>query len=225
MHPNFSAMWQEHERYIHWLAHRFGRYLRVDPDDLIGTLAIHMDNCLYSYEESMGPIASYIRKFALYYIRYSFLRYESDRENVRYWALTSDHKEERASIRVGWAHDNTPDYDYDYSHVYQDILDAFDTQEELRHFLLGDLDWKKKSILMAIYFLEKPLTDIAEEWGVSKQRIDQLRIKALFHVRDKMADYAKFSHLFPNGISRTRHKDRKFRLRELRRQKTEIVVV
>jgi len=57
--------------------------------------------------------------------------------------------------------------------------------------LLSILPDRQRALLTAMYREDRPLTDVAEAWGVTKQRAGQIHLQALAALRKGMAEQAR----------------------------------
>lgn len=84
-HPKFDYYWEANKAFVYSQAKKLGSIFHQDPKELLGTLTIRFNGCLWSYQPEKSKITTYFAKFLRTYVLESFLRKDSELMDMTYF--------------------------------------------------------------------------------------------------------------------------------------------
>lgn len=198
-HPDFDQYWQEHKNFVWWMAKRCSKTFGGDRADYLGTLTIHFNRCLHTYDKDRSKWVSYFGRNCYRTVINQFLKYESEYWSVNNYAKTTskEDKKETHAIYGSFEADNylyrVPDKDDYWTST---ILDCFDTHEDAWRFMTRGLKERDVYIMERLYKHDETLGLVADRLQVTKQRVQQIESRALKHIRNRLSVVDAFACLF-----------------------------
>lgn len=197
-HPELDAYYERHEKLLHYWAHRIARRFKLDANDLVGTLYLHLNRVLHYYDPS--------RRFSTFFsyrvtdvVIVNWLRFESDAWGVHYAATSMTAEEKRECHSIYALHEadyslyRVPEKDSDWTAA---IIDCFDTIDEIWEFLCRDLNKRHRWILEKRFRDGMMLHECGKILRITKERTRQIEARALEKIRGRIRLVDAFVHLF-----------------------------
>lgn len=203
-HPTFDSMWTEHQRLAYHAAYTIGRERGVDPRELFGVMVYKFNYALHYFNPEHGcKFSTFFWRFLRTWVETLHLRFESERRAVE-WSLRNRDDTQWQEVLTNYAYHEQnrrlyrpPERDSDWT---KQIIDEFADGRECWTFLCKELHPREREALELYYEGGFTHGEIAEHWGVSKQRVEQVKSRALERVRTRLAKLEKWLHLFKDGL-------------------------
>lgn len=197
-HPDFDAMWLKYKGLVFWWAKRLQKVFGGRPSDYWGTLTIRFNRALWGHDVTGRKFTTYYCKRIHLGVMQYFLRYESEQSALAWKKSHSDELQQKET-EVAYA-----TYESDY-HMYRvppeedwtkEFIGLFHSKKDVWAFLTKHLPPRDKFVLLAKYKYDFTYRNIGHKLGISKQRIQQLEIKAKDKVRERVDMLTPFMSLF-----------------------------
>jgi RNA polymerase sigma factor (sigma-70 family) len=198
-HESFDEYWAKHKALMYWEAKRIARRFNADHREFIGSLILHFNSILYSFDPQKGKLSSYFCRTAYKYLEANFLRRESESWDVHYFAAHTRVEEKRDAHCV-YASLERMNYLYHIPEREEswvnEIIDSFDTLDKCWRFLTRGVKPRDLFVLEKYYRDGWTLDHIGGTLQVTKERVRQIRERALRAIRDRLSVVESFAQLF-----------------------------
>lgn len=198
-HESFDRMWEENRGLVYHAAQYMSRHTGVKPEELIGTLVLKFNQALEYYDPSRGKFSTLFWSHMRATLERDFLRFESDRRDLAYDLKRRDFAAWEETMRAYAYHEHgskmysVPEADKAWA---ESVIEEFPSWQEAWSFLSSGLHPREKDCIELYYLGKFTHREIAEHWGVTKQRSQQILDRALEKIRKKLAKFEEFRHLF-----------------------------
>lgn len=198
-HPDLHKYLDEHSQLFWWMAFKLSQKFGGSSEDYIASVAIYFNFTLYSYDEKMSKISTYMMRWLYDVIEKSFVRYESEGKSVKYVAkhtTTKELKELQVNYSFHEAEFNLyriPQEDDDWA---LSIINEFDDPTDCFRFLTSDLNKRQIEIIKKRYVDNRTLEDIGKDYNITKEAVRLAQNTALRKIRKKVQSIEEWVHLF-----------------------------
>lgn len=203
-----AEAWTEHQRLVWWASHRIAKAFSLPLEELVGSMFLNLARVVKTYDDSKGSsFANYFIKLAWRYAYDDFVRHESDGREIA-WSRRFGAKFAK-DLAVESLYDST--YDERPSIFYHipepsndwivEILKCFTSSGEAYSWLTRGLSPRDRNVVSLLYQHGWSLTSLAAEWGVSKQRIQQIQARALSKIKEKVGSIERWASLFKKPLA------------------------
>ena len=191
--------WEKYQRMVYNLDFKLSRKFGYPKGTFLGSLFLLLNRCANHYQEEKARFTTYFYASLWRYIWPYWLKHETEAKAVNFFATRSTVQERRKSHAVyGYHLENyylyrIPERDQDW---VERVMECFDTLDELWEFLTRYLEPKERFVLLAHYRKKETYREIGERLSVTKQRVQQIEVKALRKVKTRLGYLESFSELF-----------------------------
>ncbi len=203
-HPLFDEYWQQYHKLIYWWAAKLskiskqgGGYLYRRPSHFWSMLIVRLNECLKSYDPAKSAFTSFFG-YNIYGWVDDYEKYDSQHQYNYWWNRGSKHVKKIGEVtynlhEVDFYLYRIPDLDEDWT---DEILDLFDTAQDCWNFLTKGLGNRDRLILEKRFKDGTTLTQIGQDLGVCKQRIEQIIDRVKRQIKNQLKKIEKFAELF-----------------------------
>lgn len=199
-HESFDKHWGEYHDFVWWTAHKIANRLSgYTADDLIGSLVLLFNKCLYTYDEQKGKLTTYFNFHLQDNVIQIFIRFDSEAWGVRSYAATTT-TEEKKKCHIEYAYHEAgnhlyhiPERDTDF---IDDVLGCFSTMQEAWDFLVRPLRQRDRDIIRMRFRDGWTLQEIGDKLHITKERVRQLEERALKEIRNRLRCVTAFADMF-----------------------------
>ena len=198
-HPDFDEMWKKYKWVVYDAACRMTFMYPYDTDQLIGSLVLQFNNCLYNFDPKKEKFSTYFNTRIKGRTVQDWLRYESESWAVRYWKNSSDATITREAEVTYATHEQLsrlymiPERKEDW---VDEVIEAFETTERLWEYLTRYMTKRDAYILTQFYKYKIPEHEIGNALKITKQRVNQLKQRAIQQMKDRLKVVESFMRMF-----------------------------
>jgi RNA polymerase sigma factor (sigma-70 family) len=183
-HPEFDAYFAKHKGLIWMWATKLSELYRAEKDEFLGELTLRFNQVLFNYNPQVARFSTYFSYRLLSDFRKNRLRKSSDKIQAAWFdkkvnLFSEMHRDERADKEK-----QNFDVADEPTSWGQEFLMASGGSDVFWQQVESILD-RREFYVISQYFREfRTVPDIAEEIGVTKQRIDQNKGNAIRKLRE-----------------------------------------
>lgn len=191
--------WRDYERLAWKAAIRASRIFGGRAEDYIGSVYVKLAIAAKYWQPDHGTkFSSFFMRGYLACVDQWFARYESERNSLGYYKRNRKDVEHLQQIQYFNAYETDsifwrPPQRDDWC---TDILKLFDTPQDLWAYLTRWLSFRDKMVLERIYRYGHTLREIAEDIGVTRQRVEQIAARAISRLGERIGPLERWADLF-----------------------------
>jgi RNA polymerase sigma factor (sigma-70 family) len=176
-HPEFDRYWEKYHKLVYYVASKLATRFGTGKGDLLGTLILRFNACLYNYDDSKGSFVSYYRR-RCHRALWLWMRYESQQ-----WADLFAKKATLQDVRLAAEYGRTIDLRSCLATevegpAAETLVDYFDSLDECWEFVTRCLPPRAREMFVLRYRGGRTLAQVGDKFGVGGERARQLLIAA-----------------------------------------------
>ena len=198
-HAEFDSYWEANNGLVWFMAHRLANKFETTAQELVGSLTILFNHCLYTYNPERAKLSTFFCRSCYRFVMLYWMRHESQSWDDFVKHMGSTTEEESLSERNFASHEvdfhlyRVPEEDESDVNM---VIDSFDSAQECWDFMVRATDGTDRQMLELHFRDGWTYQAIGDKFSVSKERVRQRIDRAMLSVRRRIQTMTTFLYLF-----------------------------